>query len=77
MGKANRVSGPAHSLEDIQTEIQRGNVWVYRTSALERIMRAINCTAKKARRIARQTVLQLEEQDYAHTLEYPDGQPGG
>lgn len=71
--KADRVSGPAFPLKDLQVEIEEGNVAVFRKSALERIMKALSCSLSKAHRTARAAALQLEAEDYSHTLKYPDG----
>jgi hypothetical protein len=72
MGKG--VPGPVVDLKEFQTQVRAGNVHIYKTRALDIIQAVRKCRVQEARVYAKRAVLSLEDGDYAHTLQMPDGQ---
>jgi hypothetical protein len=69
-----RVPGPCYDLKTMQAEVRAGNVHVYRTRAVDLIRKARNCSRERAVRFARDAVLSLTAENYAHTIMFPNGQ---
>lgn len=74
LSKGKQVPGPRFDLEQFKAELRAGNFHVYRTRALDPIRRLRGCGLKEARAYARDAILSLTPEDYAHTLDLPNGQ---
>jgi hypothetical protein len=69
-----QVPGPCYDLEAFKTELRSDNFHVYKSRALDVIQRLRGCTKPQARRFARDAVLSLAADDFAHTLLHGNGQ---
>ena len=49
-------------------------VHVYKTRALNIVQHLLNCSGKQARSFIQRSVLSLTPEDFAHTIELPNGQ---
>lgn len=72
--KAREIKGPRYDLQAFQAEVRAENFHVYKTRALDVIARLRKCGRDQARAYAKQVILSLTDDDYAHTLEMPNGQ---
>ena len=69
-----RVHGPCFDLEAFKTELRAGNYHVYRTRAANVIQKLLGCGSPRAERFARDVVLSLNDGDFAHSIQLPNGQ---
>lgn len=69
-----RVPGPYYDLEAFKAEVRAGNVHVYWSRATAIIQRSRRCSQREARQFAKDAVLSLTANDYAHSIETDAGQ---
>ena len=64
-----QIKGPVWSLQRVQLLVRSGRFWLMRTKAFDRIAETLGIDDRRAvTKVARDGVLALDEQDYAHSL---------
>jgi hypothetical protein len=69
-----RVPGPRYDLEAFKAEVRSGDVHVYWSRAAAIIRKLLKCSQREARQYAKDAVLSLSVNDYAHSIETDAGQ---
>ncbi len=69
-----RVPGPCYDLEAFKAEVRAGNVHVYWSRAAAIIRELHKCSQREARQYAKDAVLTLTADDYAHSIGTDAGQ---
>lgn len=69
-----RIPGPYYDLEAFKAEVRAGNVHVYHGRAMDLIRVHRKCAKREARQFAKDAVLSLTSNDYAHSIEVAGGQ---
>ena len=69
-----QAPGPHYDLVEFQAQVQGGNFHVYKTRAAAIIRTIRQCGPAEALEFAKQAVLSLTPDDYAHTLKLPNCQ---